>query len=264
MMTNTVIVFLRDLLPIFVLLTYLSTILKGSTLSSQFWFTTLLFGIATTLCIFIGVEYISEWFEGAGFEVGLACLLLISFIVFLGVKPLISCNKQLPQAYSGFLIIGIACFMAFKGTEFLIYFSVNGQQQDQFTNILIACILGFGICVSFSALLKFLLNELKESAYPILFWLCWSGFLAGHISQITVLLSQVDIIQLGAPMFDISHFIKDSSEYGHILHALLGYESSPSLGFILVYITAFCIPFIIDFIGPFWRPIKKQAVLPYE
>jgi len=264
MIINTVIVFLRDLLPIFVLFSYLAIILKNKHLPFYFWIISLLAGLTASLILFTNVETVTEYFDGAGLEIILTSLLVIGFVAFLTVKSFSIDLYHKSALMKAILLLGICAFIAFKSTEFLIYFTVNIQQQDQLMNIIIGCILGFGICISFSALLSFLLQELQATRFNTVFWLCWYAFLAGHISQSTALLSQVDIVEFGAPFFDMSHIIQDSSEYGHILHALFGYESSPSFGFLFVYLACLFIPISLDIFSRRKRPLLHKTAVIHE
>lgn len=247
MIINTVIVFLRDLLPIFILLSYIITLFETKTFRLSFWLYTMVSALALAIIFFTFIEYIASWFEGAGLELFNSLLLLVIYVLFVWLNPLL--YKQHKSAFNTalFILIATSIFVSVKGVEFFLFFSVHGHQTEDLYAIAIGCILGTGICISFSSLFTFFLKEISEYKYPVILNILWCLFLAGQFSQITTLLSQVDLINLGSPLFNLSHIIEDKSEYGHILKALIGYEASPSLGFIVIYLITFFIPLVASF-----------------
>ena len=248
MIINTVIVFLRDLLPIFILFSYLTVLFEHKVLNISFWIKSMILSILLTAILFTFAEFIANWFEGAGLEIINTLLLVITYSAFVLLNILPSNKNTSSMRFHILAFLGIASFIAFKGIEFLVFFSVHAHQEEKLYGIIIGCILGIGICISFSTLFRFLLRELRESRYPFIFLFIWYCFLAGQFSQITLFLSQVDLLSLGYPVINISNLVKDSSEYGHILNALIGYESSPTLGFIMTYLLALITPLLITFI----------------
>lgn len=241
MISNTVIVFLRDLLPIFILYAYISAMPQKPTQKmSLVWLTAIVTGILTTLMLNSFIEVISERFDGAGIEVLYSAALAIMWLS-LSTATLWP-NKRHSTVISPLMLIGIVVLITLKGAEFLIYFGVFIQTSDNLPSIFVGCVIGIGICISFSLLLKFLLSETLQTGAYWLFSLLWFAFLAGQFSEIIGLLSQVDYLSLSPPLFNLSLYVNDASEYGHVLNALLGYESSPSLTFIEFYLVVLCAP----------------------
>lgn len=241
MISNTVIVFLRDILPIFILYSYISAMsLKPLQNASFVWAKLSMLGILTTLILYFFIEVISESFEGAGIEVFYSAALAVMWLSF-SIATLLS-NKHENAMLSFLLSIGIVVFITLKGAGFLIYFGVSGQTSGNLLAVFLGCVIGIGICISFSLLLKFLLAEIAQSRSNWLVSLLWFAFLAGQFSQVIGLLSQVDYISDGPPVLAMNAYINDASEYGHVLNALMGYESSPSLAFIGFYLSVLCLP----------------------
>ena len=245
MIITTVIVFLKDLLPIFILFCYLSVFFEHQKIKLSLGLITAIAATTSTFVLFIMAEVIADWFEGAGLELTFASLLGLFY--FSGVYLSIVKSKHINQC-SILLCVCTSSFIALRSASFLVFFSVTEQHVNNLQNVILGCIVGLGICISFSALFRFLLIEIKQSHYKWLVTIFWSAFLAGQTSEIVLLLSQVDIISLGTPLFDTSKWIKDSSEYGHILNALIGYESSPTLAMAVAYAIAFVIPMVFGFI----------------
>ncbi|WP_448211006.1 hypothetical protein [Colwellia sp. MEBiC06753] len=254
MIINTVILFLRDLLPVFILLCYLKVIFNQQTLSRQFWLVAIGLGLVGDLLFFNAAEVLSDWFEGAGMEVLRAILLIVTYVCLLISVSMQSSNRHPTSVFTIVATTGIAAFITLKCSGFLIFFDVYIQQKDNMLNVIIGCLIGAGICISFSALFVYFLSELKHNRQLTWVLVLWYLFIAGQVSELVVYLSQVDLIVIGAPVFQMGDIIKDSSEYGHILNALVGYEESPSKALLVVYVIAFMIPLLVRYF------VSKKAV----
>nr|WP_136250903.1 hypothetical protein [Ningiella ruwaisensis] len=244
MISNTVVIFLRDLLPIFILFAYISNMPINTNLFSHFWKKLISVGtVVATLLIYVTTEYISEIFEGRGIELSSAAALIF---VWLSLVLITVFTQFLTSGLRALLLgISLVLFTAIQSAEFLIYFGVFAQYSDNLPSILIACILGLGICISFTVLLRFILSELLLSGRSVFFYGLWFAFLAGQVSQVIGLLSQVDIIDDAPALFSLQALISNASEYGHALHALIGYESSPNVRLIGLYLITFLLPLLL-------------------
>ena len=244
MIINTIILFLRDLLPIFILFGYLHVFIKRQRLAFSYLSPALFLGVISSLLFFTIVPQVSEFFDGTGIERAYVALLVISYCGLFFINAASSKNLFTSLKSKSLILIAASTFIIFKASAFLIFFDVYFQQQGNSINILIGCIIGLGICASFTTLFTFILTELLESNKTIIINICWALFLAGQLSQITIYLSQVDLINIGPAVIDFSAYIKDQSEYGHVLKALIGFEESPSKLFIFIYSFAFALPFL--------------------
>lgn len=246
MLINTVILFLRDLLPFVILIVWLLSYIQptfahiGNVLvvtALSFAGIWLLFSLAPTL---------SEQFSGAGLEVimvVLICVMLCSLLIGSAINiaqfRYVSHLKTRKQAWSHQLVnLGVVCLLIITGTQFLIYSSGYLSRTTNDLSIIYGVVVSSGIAISFSILLYFSLRWLSARKLFVLMNLLWAGFMAGLATRLVPLLSQIDVISDGSPLWSTSAVIKDSSEYGHILKALLGYEATPSLAFIIVYLGA--------------------------
>lgn len=244
MISNTVIIFLRDLLPIFILFAYLSTMSRHTSKNLKFWVLSIIIGMILMLVAYICIEPIGQSFDGAGLELFNVGLLILTYVSLVSASLL---PRKAGQQHTVKLLfmLGIATMVSLKGSQFLLYYGVYGHHFDNLYPIILGCTIGLGICASFAALMRFVLSEIYHSSQPWIFQIFWFAFLSGHLSQSIGYLSQVDLLSLGAPLINIDYLIQDSSEYGHVLHALLGYESSPSATFIGTYLVGLLAPMTI-------------------
>ncbi|WP_299271050.1 hypothetical protein [uncultured Psychrosphaera sp.] len=260
MLINTVVLFLRDLLPLFIFICYLKATLESQVFTLKYQLISVVFGILVAALLFIIAEPLSEFFEGRGSELTKVLLLIIFYLSML----VVSIKSELPSLFKKLVpstlvakiaAVSFVSLIAVNGSSFLIFLDVYLQlnmspldasiADNQALNVVIGFVVGLGICVSFSVLFLFILRELKQLNK---LWLVKTGlflFIAGQFSYIVSQLTQIDMLSAGYPVVNFSQYIQDSSEYGHILHALIGFETSPSFNFLLVYFISFLLPILL-------------------
>jgi len=242
MLINTVILFLRDLLPLFILGCYLSS-LKPYQLSRSSLIKVLITTLVFVLLLLTTARYTSEWFDGLGTEFIQIGLVILSYLGLVIVGIFSSNKPSVSRDWLLFVSIALICSANLK--SFLIYVEVYIASQVSLSQLLAGGFIGLAICISFSVIFRFLLLEFKRRDQTAWIKVGWNLFLAGQVSQMTFLLSQVDILESTEALYDSSRWITDESEYGHLLNALFGYEASPSLAYILVFLFSFFLPFIL-------------------
>jgi high-affinity iron transporter len=245
MIINTVVLFLRDLLPVFIIFSYLSVLLEHKVFNDKPWLLSLLFGCVLAVVFSLTAQYITEWFDGSGLEIVRTVLLSLVFLLLI-YSLYASSNNEISTHVRFMFIAAGSLFILEKGSSFLLFFNVYIQQEGNLLNTLIGCFVGLGICTSFSILFRFTLKELLSKQYILLVISLWSLFLAGQVSGVLHYLSQVDIITLDSSLLNVNTYVSDSSELGHMLKALVGFESSPSLSFIVMYVLAFLMSFALS------------------
>jgi high-affinity iron transporter len=235
MFINTVIIFLRDLLPIFILFTYVQNTFRVQFSTKQLatLSATSLFGM---LLFVASSANISEWFDGMGLELSQSALLLLSAFSFVAAA-------QVKQWQFLILQVALCSFAILKLASFYVYFLTASQGHGSLQILLIAACVGIGISLSFAVLWSFFLNELSSRFGQFINLLAFASFVAGHSAQISDNLAQVDVLGAGETLFDISHIVADKSEYGHLLSALFGFEAAPTSGFALFYLIIFALCF---------------------
>lgn len=258
MLINVVILFIKDLLPIFILLCLISTNLPSDTMSLKRILITISMSCLGVVTTFIMLPIISELFGGLGIEILESIELIIIYCCLLFGSAYIVTQHQLTPLQVSLMMTGTIVFLITNSTQFIVFIDSYMAYGDAIKNIIIGLIIGFGICLSFSALLYFVMNFLKAKAYYSLTYLIWALFLTGNISQLINLLQQVDIVAGSEAIWDSTSIVKDSSEYGHLLKTLFGYETSPSLEFVVLYVVSLMI-FLIYFLK--YSPNKRQYVI---
>jgi high-affinity iron transporter len=235
MLTNTVVLFLRDLLPMFIMFAYLQTIFQASKAIPVNIVNIIAAAAIFSILVFMNYEFISDSFEGTGIEWLKIALLSISFISFLVSHiPRFVNHRHLLLAIAscGLLVVHLS--------SFLLYFTIYIANEDLMFELLIGCAVGIGICVSFYFLFRFCIQELWISSFNWLVLLFWSLFVASQLSFIANYLHQIDVVTFGATsLLKLSDWVKEGSEYGFILKALTGFDNSASLFYDMVLLVGF-------------------------
>jgi len=229
-MINTVVLFLRDTLPIFLLLSLLFSLhVSAKPLAVRVVVT----AIISAIC-YLNIGVIAGAMNGTGFELLKVCCLLFSWIGFC-----LYISALAPATGIWLMVVGV-CVPA--TLHFLIYFVSSWALHANDNGLLMGSIIGLGISCSVAILLNIILTTLMPLRVTRIMT---TLFFAGQVASLATLLEQIDFLVAPVHSWDTSRFISDSSEYGHLLNALVGYEATPSLSYLLIYALALLIPFLL-------------------
>lgn len=253
MLINTVILFLRDALPVFVLLVYLHALLK----LNQFWVTlSLVAGVILSLLYVSQIQLISSYFQGNGVELfrWLVQCIIYLLTLLLGYKLL---RKETPSAR--YLLITAAIMIsltvAAKGGHFMLYFAGYWQQNHMLHAMLLGTLLGIGICVSIAILLYLASLWLRQRCGLWITWLLLLLHATGQLTNALSLLVQIDLISSDSATWNSHKLISNQSETGYLFNVLFGYQATPSLAQLVLYFTAIFLPLILFY----WFYQKQSA-----
>jgi high-affinity iron transporter len=240
MLINTVILFLRDALPIFVLGVYLCVHLPAN----KVWLLICFVAGALLSLIYINqIHIIGQWFDGKGIELSLLfsqlfVYLLTLFLAFELTRTQ-SSNRDLMYWNAGLMM---SLTLVSKGSNFILYFDGYLGQSNVIQSMLLGTFLGLGICLSLATLLFLAAQWLKQRFGP---WTTWSLILiyvTGQLVNALPLLVQVDLIDSSATAWSSQNFVSDEFEFGHLFNVLFGYQATPSMTQVTVYVLALLVP----------------------
>mgnify|MGYP000032348341 CR=1 FL=1 len=237
MLINTVLLFIKDIFPIFVLLSFI----VGATSNLRLTKMDLSFyaggTIISVFLLYTQIENIGELFNGDGIEVFYCLVNTIVYMSLLAITPILSSHSVLNTGLRYLLIIALILFTAINLSEFFIYLSAMVSSNQTFISMFIGGFFGLGICLSFSMLLTiFLRSSLANISNLNHFF--WVLYLAGFATQNVQLLQQIDVISTSNTLWDISNFVADASEYGYLLNTLIGYKAAPTVEYVVTYFTS--------------------------
>lgn len=242
MLINTFILFLRDALPLFVLLSLLFVIFSPT---PRWLVNTTLLGLAGCLLFINKIDMISELFSGAGLELSLfVCNLVVYFAVW--VLGYLHMQHRLRTAYFWSVTIGVmfVVTVVINGANFLVYFNGFWSQVDAPQAMLLGTMLGMGICTSLGILLYFSMLWLRQRWGDEVILVMLLFFATGHLVDSLNLLVQVDWLTQSPAIWDSNWLLSDKSEFGHFFAALIGYKASPSSYHIGSYFMAVALPLV--------------------
>jgi len=248
MLINTVLLFLQNALPIFIITTLLLHSFSSKTINNLNvkW---LVFGFMLTLfsafLLSESLEEISISIDGKGAELFFFFALLVvyftCFVLFiLNNKPV---DTLVKKQISFIAFFTVSCL---NGADFIIYLTNYWASAQQMESMLIGIILGGGICLSIAILFYFLLKYINQNIHLKMFNYFLLLFATGQLMKAIVLLQQVDNLPSSSIVWDSSHLISENSELGQLLMVLFGYEATPSNIQLITYIIAFSIPVVMN------------------
>ncbi|PKI17904.1 hypothetical protein [Colwellia sp. 12G3] len=276
MLINTVLVFLQNILPIFVVFSLLfaqqgarvqlsnqtSTPLRYQKNNKPTYLPVLKL-VKTTIVglIIVGLfsHYmpgLSQLFDGTGLDIFFS--ILFSFIyIFIVISFLLNrasvhkLNKnQIFNQMQTYMSLGILLLvLCVHGSYFSLYVMSltisNAVIDTLYSGIVIGVIIGTGICLSIAILLYFILItfDKKLKGKVICYFLLLFG--VAQLMQGLQLLEQVDIISSNVHLWSTSYLIAEDSELGYFLTILFGYEATPSAMELIVYLAAIIVPILI-------------------
>ncbi len=244
MLINTVVLVLRDMLPLFILLVWLAAYINPIFITLNKLLPSTLISAGVIFLFHFFAPYLSELFEGAGIE-----FIRVFCIVILFSTLLVGSVLSLRRARGSCLVtmcfyFGVCLLFITQGANFFIYFNSYLSRSENELSVYIGVILALGFGLSFSLLFYFILRWLNERHYAKTLDLLWAAFLASLLTQIVPTLTQVDVISDTKPLWNSTWLIADSSEYGHVFKALIGYEATPSLSYLLAYVVGLILFYI--------------------
>ncbi len=245
MLLTSVIIVLREVLEAVLLLSLFMVISSMLELSLRWMRSAIGFGLIGASVYGVYINAVSEWFEGVGQEVVNAFLQflvypLLVLSVFLFVRQYrVGSRDNVSLAW--LMTACAALSITREGSEILIYMSGFFQSEQMLANVLVGSTIGAAIGISVGVLFYFLLlsQPPRRSVLAIVFLLCFVG--AGMCAQATQLLIQADWISISGFIWDSSAIIPEGSVVGQLLYALIGYEATPSIIEVTVYLACLLI-----------------------
>lgn len=245
MLTNSIILFLRDLLPVFIMLAYLQALVVKPAKQVQF---TLLVSASVFIfssIVFVFFENISELAEGNGLEWFEAISLSLGFALILAFLSSKGRSRSGALTIQTLVVAGAVLISSTHVSSLLLFLNIYFSNKQNLLELFIGCAIGFGISLSFYLLFVFVLHELVGTKFKSLVKILFALFLAGQVAVLANLFQQIDLLSIGGNvLFDASKWINESTEYGYLMKALFGFEASPTAA----YLSLFAITFLISFI----------------
>lgn len=217
MLINTVMVFTRELLPILLLLSALLHLVRGNT--PHFLLFATAAGLALLLAVTPFLASLAALADGNGLEF---------LFALCHATTLLSLILSLVHRWTLlFSVISVTAMTLLCGVNLVIYglgADTRGVGSEGFW---LGTVLATGIGLSIAVLWYQLLAEVHRLWTPVL-GLVLAMMAARQSSELYKLFQQLDWIDSVSPAWDSASWLREQSEIGVFLQALLGYEASPA------------------------------------
>lgn len=251
MLINTVILFIRDTLPVFLLV---SLVLAQGPQFARTLAIALASGLILAVLTYSSLGALSLMFSGGGFELLNVIVLAFGWLAFCEwMRRLIMVYQ--PQAGWPLFVLIVAITLV-NAVPFLVYSFGYWSSQQADMALMVGTVIGLGISCSVAVLLFVGVSALQHQ------WAkraMLSVFVAGQVAPIAMLLEQINALTESSRLWDTSDWVADDSEYGHLLNVLFGYEATPSAAYVLVYLSVALSPMVYIFTATRFRAVFSVA-----
>ncbi len=251
MLINTVILFIRDTLPVFLLL---SLVLAQGSPRTRTLVIALSSGLLLAVVTYTSLSTLSSMFSGGGFELMKVMALILAWLGFCEWMRQSSFKAGAVGGWS--LCLLVTAITLVNAVHFLIYSLAYWSSQQADMALMVGTIIGLGISCSVAVLLYAGVSAMKK------LWakrVMLSVFVAGQVASIVLLLEQINLISESSRLWNSSALVADDSEYGHLLNVLFGYEATPSAAYVSVYLFVLVSPAAYGFLAARLRAVHEVA-----
>jgi high-affinity iron transporter len=229
---TSVIIVLREVLEAALLVSILSALSGIMGISRHWLMWAFACGFAGAVCYGLGINTISDLFDGTGQELSSAAMqfLIYCLLILFAFQAAGSVyGRETSGTFTAAIMAAIiALAITREGFEVLVYLSGFMNEWQQFLPVLTGALIGAGLGISTGALIYYLFSNLP-SRYALPAGLCLLSLVAaGMLSQGALLLIQADWLPAQLPLWDTSPWLAEQSLSGILLYALIGYEATPT------------------------------------
>lgn len=236
MLINAVVLWLRETLPLLLLLSVLLAVWPAQ----QRKIVSVGIGGGALLVLLMSTQLrvISAWFDGQGLEI-IYSLLYVSCALLLALAVRWRSAAQHPLQRSALLsALALLCLCGIHGHNLMLYLWVYPHAQTEHANLWLGSALGAGIGGSVAVLLNVAAREGAR------WWRYWPGVLlsmlvARQCAAAVAIWLQTGWLNAHEVLWDSSVWMDEKSEYGNFFNALMGYEATPDPTLVAVQLSSF-------------------------
>jgi high-affinity iron transporter len=183
---------------------------------------------------------IAEWFDYVGQDVVNALLQAVIIVLMLVFGWLFPAGRKQVPAFgwlAAVCLVGmVALVVAREGSEIILYVDGIMGQPGNLSPVLLGGLMAAGIGLSGGVFLHFGLTSLRALPSLRTALVLLALFIGSMASQVVILLTQADWLPYTEEAWDSSALLDEAGITGQLLYALVGYEATPSLLQVLVYL----------------------------
>lgn len=239
MLLDAIIIVLRETIEAGVLISLLLSMANRQHYSARWLWLGLLGGTLGALAYAGSAATIATWLDYVGLEVFNASLQYLIWAALLVLIAMMSQSATRQWRWlRGLMALIVMLALTREGAEVLIFYSGFLVTESALSKPLTSGFVGLMIGMSVGALCYYLLMALRAGLA-----LRWQlGLLtlvaAGMVMQATQLLIQADWLPTAMPLWNSSALLEESSVAGTLAYAVFGYEATPTLLEVTLYLLA--------------------------
>lgn len=241
-MTDAVVIVLREVLEAMLLICMLMASSTAMGYRFRWMALALLLGVCGATAYALRLEQISMAFDGFGQEIVnstflIAIGVLLAIHNYFAVKQFFDPKYRIPYGPLLLVFVGtVSMAITREGAEIYLYGYSYGVLAGNMSSVFSGGAIGMGIGLSMGTFFYYALKSLPRNKRLITCCVVALVLAAGMMGQAALYLSQADLLPSQGPLWDTSNVFAEASLVGELLHAAIGYEASPSLTQVLLYL----------------------------
>lgn len=231
MLLDAVVLVLREVLEAAVLVSLLIALSLNLRLRLAWLVWALPIALLGTYLFASSLATITDALDGAGQEVVNASLQIGIYLLIVAIVCCVLVLQRTPSLTMPlyvFMTLAVSFAMIREGSEIWIYVTGFAAVTEYRTAIYAGSAIGAGIGLSVGVLLFAALRAIPASRSYAACLTALGLIGAGMVMQATLLLTQVDLLPAGKPLWNSSALLSEQSIAGELLYAVFGYEATPS------------------------------------
>ncbi|MFT4826592.1 MAG: high-affinity iron transporter [Halioglobus sp.] len=252
MLLNSVILILREVLEAAILVCVLLALSRSLRIGPRWFWYSLPLGLLGTVIVAYNLDGITDALDGAGQEVVNATLQSVVYCLTVAIVWFSFKEQQArvsAKVLTPLMAVAVGCAMTREGSEMLIYIKGFAAVEEQRTAVYAGSAIGAGIGLSLGVLLYSALGALRDSRTIASCAMLLALIGSGMVMQAVMLLEQVDWLPAGQAIWDTSDLISEQSITGELLYAVFGYESTPGVLHVTLYILSIGITAVVYYLS---------------
>lgn len=243
MLLNTVVIVSREIFEAASMICILMVLAHYYRVSIKWLLLGTIIGLLGAILFAVNLDEVSTLFEYRGQEflvasiyMTLYCLLLIFSYYYTRYHPAPPFSKRDVCIFCGLLLTLISLSLVRELGEIIVYLLTQyANDQTNVSSLLFGLLLGFAIGGSVATIIFFLLIRIPRS-WGVTIVKFWLAIQAGVLlMKASLLMNQINVLPYSPVLWDSSKWLSEQSVGGHILSALIGYDSRPNLTQILSF-----------------------------
>lgn len=241
MLINTVVLFLRDALPAFILV----ALLLNTTEKPIHHGLTLLIGTFVgalfSILLMQSVIVSADWWNGIGNEVLFSSVLVVFYLCLLWHFHLSGTSAPWLMYFVPIILVSIS--IALNGASLYTYL-YSFWSKGEGDILMLGTLLGIGISLCVAIILYYTAQWIALY-HPLLIKGLLVLHVAGQMNQILFYVEQIGWVSTSEALWNTQALISERSEIGHFFTAFIGYKEAPSMEYIGLFLVWTILPAVL-------------------